>query len=280
MKWVFAILVALNLIVFGSMVAQRMLLKENTPVAVVSPAPPAPVLPQTPVPAVPQADLPAPAQPAENQAENENPAEVQAAAEKPAAPAAQSVKEKPKDPPKPKPKDPPKEKSREPAQAAQTAAAPPRPKNCGGGSVKLPENVYHRIKGLLAEWPNAASRSVEQNAQAGQKSTVRTYWVTVAQTGDDPSINLMAKGFRPTRENGLIVLGKFSSRQEAESLRRRAAAAGFSASVGERLRPGAQEEPLSVGVYTVVFLKISDADAPRLQKILAPYAKLQRNPCK
>lgn len=237
MKWIFTILVALNLIVFGSMVAQKMLLKnitagdENTRTIVI----------QTP---------PAPSPP---------PAEAD------------------KKPEKPKTTSKPKTAS---TQNTQTRALPPvEPRRCGGASVTLKENDYHRIKGLLAQWPNAASRSVERNPNAGTIKTDSDFWVIApAQNdGSEQMMNLMAKGFRPSQENGLLVLGKFSSRPGADALRQKAIAAGVNANVMEKIREGGQA--LSVATYNVAFLNINDADARKLSEILKPYAPLRRNPC-
>ncbi|MDO5687145.1 MAG: hypothetical protein Q4G42_07170 [Neisseria sp.] len=241
MKWIFTILVVLNLIVFGSMMVQKMLLKhlsaDNEPTrTIVIQTPPAPP---------------------------------------PAAPPAVEKKtEKPKTAAKPK------------AQAQRntpTAALPPaEPRRCGGATVTLKENDYHRIKGLLAQWPNAASRDVARNTKAGNTvNMISDYWVIVpTQNNSNEQIAaLAAKGFSATQESGMTVLGKFPARTAADALRQKAQNAGLNANVMEKMREGAAQ-PLSVVTYNVAFLKIDDNDAARLNDILKPYAPLRRNPCK
>lgn len=55
---------------------------------------------------------------------------------------------------------------------AQTAAAEPRAKyRACSARVSIPEDDYHRIKGLLGKFPHAASRQVVQGGGEGDSQT-------------------------------------------------------------------------------------------------------------
>ena len=56
--------------------------------------------------------------------------------------------------------------------AAQAAAAEPRAKyRACSARVSIPEDDYHRIKGLLGKFPHAASRQVVQGGGEGDSQT-------------------------------------------------------------------------------------------------------------
>ena len=259
MKWLFAILVVLNLIIFGNVVTQKM----QAP-------PPAPPVASQPTPAV-----VAPTTHAAEQAASAADAQSDAAsavASTPvvtkAEPAAANKKSKPATP------------------AATTPAAPTEAVvvsgNPQGGAcsatVTLSEDVYHRIKGLLNRWPNAASRVVVNN-QTAAADTAKQYQVTVPVVGDsnEQVISLLAKGFKPTPSGNSISLGVYQNRLHAEQLRDRLSAAGFSAGIVERSSGGGQA--LTSAKYQVLFMQIGDQDAKELSAIVRPYAPLQRKPC-
>ncbi|MBR6026870.1 MAG: hypothetical protein IK065_04660 [Neisseriaceae bacterium] len=265
MKWVFAILVALNLIVFGTTIVEKMVLQKiavqqhepSRTIVIQQTQPQQPAVPTTTPPATPtttpQADN------KQTPATATTPPRSKTAAT-PATPAA------------PKP----------PAQPATAAAPKQQPEakpqqTCGGGSVTLKEDDYHRIKGLLSRWQNVASRSVQRNDE--NKSGGDSFWVILDKALDDETrIGIMAKYGRIKQEGNLVVLGKFPSRQAAEGMQLRLKTDGFPSRIMEKF--GDSNNALSMATYRVAFLKIDDNDAAELSKILAPYAKLQRNPCK
>lgn len=257
------ILVALNLIVFGSVVAQRMLITApaNAERLVLEKVPPQTAT--TPPPSTP-VEPPRVAEPVAPKVKAEPKKHTTKVAEKKAEPVKKkAAKPKPAEPkatPKPAPK------------------APPAPKpKCGQATVTLPENVYHRIKGLLNEWPNAASREV---GKSGKKMGKPEYVVIIAPSNhqNEQMMMLISKGFKPRQEQGLVVLGKFTNRADADRLRQRVFAHGVRANVMEKHRPG--EANLSQANYRVLFMNINDADARKLSGILKPYAPLNRSSCK
>lgn len=276
MKWIFAVLVALNLVVFGSTIIQKMVVDKIAEKAdekqiartVVVQQPPAPVA-TAPL-AVPNADLnAASASATASDAGNDKDAEKKSE-KTPAKPADKKKDDK-------KPAEKPAEK------AVATETKPKQPKNCGGASVVLKENDYHRIKGLLAQWPNAASPMVQRNTNASKgKSSPDEYLVFVPMERDvqEQMMGLASKSFNPREENGMLLLGKFHKREDADNLRRKAMGAGIPARVLERMGDKDGSQALSMTVYNVAFLKIDDNDAKRLNEILKPYAPLKRYPCK
>ncbi|MBP3220841.1 MAG: hypothetical protein J6M43_02240 [Neisseriaceae bacterium] len=253
MKWVFAILVALNLIVFTTTIIRQMVvapvqaqLQQNQQQQAQAPQDRTIVI-QTPPP---QLTMPNPP------VANNNPAPAKAKA--PKADNNNNKKSELITDNKPK--------------AEQSA-----PKNCGGATVTLKEDDYHRIKGLLSKWPNAASQSVAPKANTNERKG--TFWVALAKTPtEDEKISLMAKSYRPVSEGGYTVVGKFTTRLAAEGFRLKLDADGFSTQVVEQL--SGNSEATSVAMVTVAFLKVDDNDAAQISEIVKPYAKLKRNSCK
>lgn len=155
MKWLFATLLGLNLIVFAGMIAGKMW-KESKPepVATNNPAPTQIVIHTN--------DLNGAAA---NAASNVAGVKVQTA---PPVKPAQTKTEPPKVAVAPAPK-----AEKRNTEAVSTAQPQANYKNCSA-RVSMPEDDYHRIKGLLGKYPHAASRQVvESSAEDGAQSTSR-----------------------------------------------------------------------------------------------------------
>ena len=261
MKWLFAILVVLNLIIFGNVVTQKM---QAPP-----PAPPVASQPASTMAAPPTAHI---AEQSASAAEAEADAAASAATSMPVVTKTESHK-----------------KNKPATPAATTAPAGtegvvvsghPQGGACSA-TVTLSEDVYHRIKGLLNRWPNAASRVVVNNQTAATTDAGKQYQVLVPVTGDsnEQVISLLAKGFKPTPSGNSISLGVYQNRLHAEQLRDRLSAAGYSAGIVERSSGGGSTQALTSAKYQVLFMQISDQDAKELSAIVRPYAPLQRKPC-
>ena len=248
MKWVFAILVALNLVVFTTTIIRQMVVapvqnqlqQQQQPTQapqdrtiVIQTPPPQLTMPNQPV----ASGNPAPAKPKAPKADSKK---------------ADLIVDKP-------------------------VEKPAAPKNCGGATVTLKEDDYHRIKGLLSKWPNAASQSVAPKADTNERKG--TFWVALAKTPtEDEKISLMAKSYRPVSEGGYTVVGKFPTRLAAEGFRLKLDADGFPTQVVEQFSD--DSGAVSTAMVTVAFLKVDDNDAAQITEIVKPYAKLKRNVCK
>lgn len=248
MKWVFAILVALNLVVFTTTIIRQMVVapvqnqlqQQQQPTQapqdrtiVIQTPPPQLTMPNQPV----AIGNPAPAKPKAPKADSKK---------------ADLIVDKP-------------------------VEKPAAPKNCGGATVTLKEDDYHRIKGLLSKWPNAASQSVAPKADTNERKG--TFWVALAKTPtEDEKISLMAKSYRPVSEGGYTVVGKFPTRLAAEGFRLKLDADGFPTQVVEQF--SGDSGAVSTAMVTVAFLKVDDNDAAQITEIVKPYAKLKRNVCK
>lgn len=250
MKWVFAILVALNLVVFTTTIIRQMVVApvQNQLQQQQQPAQ-APqdrtIVIQTPPP---QLTMP-----------NQPVAGTNPAAAKPKAPKADNSNKKAD------------------LIVDKPVEKPAAPKNCGGAMVTLKEDDYHRIKGLLSKWPNAASQSVAPKANNNERKG--TFWVALAKTPtEDEKISLMAKSYRPVVEGGYTVVGKFPTRLAAEGFRLKLDADGFPTQVVEQF--SGDSGAVSATMVTVAFLKVDDQDAAQITEIVKPYAKLKRNVCK
>lgn len=268
MKWLFAILVALNIIVFGSMMAGKMIRQNQADNGNDAPqqpvvAPP-PVIPSTPVVSVASepADAVAPAT-ASGQPRQKTRAEINAEAQAKARAQAQA-------------------QARNEAKDKEPAAAVGKPQaNCTASAV-LPEDDYHRIKGLL-RWPHAANRFVEQNNRKATAKTGRTRFMVVVGGGSEARAQLKEKGFDSSMSNGQVSLGVFNRRSDAESLLARAQGSGFAASIvqlGGGEGGEGESQALSVAKIRVTFSNVDDQSAAEISKIIGRYGSLQRAKCK
>ncbi len=182
------------------------------------------------------------------------------------------------------------EEDRKAAAAAQSADAPEPARDkaasgssdgCAAASVELPEEVYHRIKGLLNQFPNAATRKVVPNENAGQSVPApSSYWVIANGSARDGAFvaALRARGLNPQLVNGSIVLGRFNNSAAAEHIRSNLAATGLSTRVEERA--SAQRAPLSAVRYRVAFQKLNEDQSEQVRSIVSPYATLRVNKCR
>lgn len=154
MKWLFAILVALNLIVFAGMISVKLLNKHMPAAAQVAPAP---VAPQQP-----------PAQVIINTGNGAATTTTTAATNPSVAGsnANNAVK-------RPTPvATTPKSQNNNARLADDSGSARVQYKACSA-RVSMPEDDYHRIKGLLSSYPHAATRQVVESAggESGQTAS-------------------------------------------------------------------------------------------------------------
>lgn len=270
MKWLFAILVALNIIVFGSMVAGKLVRLPAAAAPTASAPIPAPP-PEPAVPVVSVSSTPASAAPATPPPAVKTEAQLRAeAAAKARAEAAAKAR----------------------AEAAKTAAAQnpppaagnntPPPGNCSATAV-LPEDDYHRIKGLLSRWPHAASRFVEQSSQKPARTASRTRYMVSASGGDEVRQQLREQGFDVAVNNGQISLGVFNRRSDAEALLARAKISGVNQVQivtlgGEADEAGGQS--MSVAKMRLNFIHVDDQAARDINQVIQRYGRLQRGACK
>lgn len=150
-------------------------------------------------------------------------------------------------------------------------------------SLTMDEDDYHRIKGLLGKWSHVASRSVEKRT-AKAKPADKTYRVVlpVSVDAENQAAELSAKGFNPIPFDGALSLGVGNSRENAQALQNRLAGAGFGgAHIVERAaETSRQDDSLSVSRMTVLFTGVNAADADEIRKITSPYGKLNLKSCK
>lgn len=168
-----------------------------------------------------------------------------------------------------------------PAEPEPGKAASGSSDGCAAASVELPEEVYHRIKGLLNQFPNAATRKVVPNENAGQSVPApSSYWVIANGSARDGAFvaALRARGLNPQLVNGSIVLGRFNNSAAAEHIRSNLAATGLSTRVEERA--SAQRAPLSAVRYRVAFQKLNEDQSEQVRSIVSPYATLRVNKCR
>lgn len=261
MKWLFAILVALNIIVFGGMLFSRMAAPQQQQAA----APPAVATQPTVVqihtgsqqqaaPAAPQSPQagPVPA-PAAQRSPASVPRRANETAGKPAEPAA------------PKNTD---SGIRAPATACTAVAV-------------MPEDDYHRIKGLLSRWPHSATRVVERRNESRQAAA--RYQVSVAVEGDEQetAAKLKSLGFSAAPAGGRLNIGTFNNEQQAERAAARARQAGLVPQIN-RTGSGGSEQSAALGEskMQLTFINVDDAAAAGISGVIGRYASLRRAPCR
>ena len=252
MKWLFAALVALNIIVFGGMITHRLNNAKSPNAAPVEGgahelAQPESLRPQ-------QAPAPADnAQPDwlqtdETQADLPEPESEEAIAErKKKEEEEQARREKEK-----------KEREEKARREKEKAAA---------------ENTN----------PNAASRTVEKRG-ASKDHAAKTFRVVLP--ADSEAMNRLEalgnKGFNGTLHNGEISLGVMKSRSSAQVLISRLSAAGFGGAriVEQDDKGNAADSTLSVSRMTVIFMSVDEKDAQEIRNIVGRYGSLNMKTCK
>ena len=267
MKWLFAILVALNIIVFGNVVASKLMRPPHATAQVEAPA-----TALTPTPAASVTEPVVTINPPEPASAVAPPPETKTRAELRAEAAAKARAEA-------------AAKARAETQTQTTPSSPAAPAiNCSATAV-LPEDDYHRIKGLLSRWPHAASRFVEQGSSAPAKATSsRVRYMVAIDGGADMRARLKEQGFDTAISNGRLSLGVFNRRNDAEALLARAKINGFSqAEITQLGGTTATEAPaaaLSVAKMRITFIQVDDQAAQDINQIIQRYGRLQRGSCK
>lgn len=168
--------------------------------------------------------------------------------------------------------------SRNDTPATSIYVDPPKRKSCNNSSIVLEDTTYHRIKMLLNSWPHVASRQVVPNTKAASRTM---YYVVVPGSPTDENLlrKLRSVRLNPQISNGQIILGKFSNRRAASSVQARVSSEGVRTNIQEKSEGGDKNAPLSQVVYRVVFNNLSDDQARQVQNIVAPYGNLQRIKC-
>ncbi|WP_373741380.1 cell division protein [Neisseria sp.] len=320
MKWLFALLVAINIAVFGSMVATRLgnnaqktaqaPIESGThelqppPTVALTPASAPPAAPEwvaSSAPAVSSASEPAPepeaasvavsaAVPqdaAQQKAEEEKAAKAKAEKEKAEKEKADKLaKEKEKKEKEEKAKREAKARREQADNADMPSERPARAQQCSTAAISLDEDDYHRLKGLLNRWPHAATRSVEQrSSKTRQQGAVRTYRVLVPGGGDiDARLeSLNAKGFGGSAHNGEISIAVTRSRSSAQVLISRLRASGFGgAHIMEQMDSSniGGSGALSVARMHVTFTSVDAQTAQDIRAVVGRYGNLNVKNCK
>ena len=283
MKWLFAALVALNIIVFGGMITHRLNNAKSPAAAPVEGgahelAQPESLRPhQAPAPA--DNAQPDWLQTDETQADLPEPESEEAIVERKKKEEEELARRE-------------KEKAAAAGNTEPTAAASENPatKNAAAAhqctsnaSVTLDEDDYHRIKGLLTRWPHAASRTVEKRG-AAKDQAAKTFRVLLP--ADSEAMNRLEalgnKGFNGTLYNGEISLGVMKSRSSAQVLISRLSAAGFGGAriVEQDDKGNAADSTLSVSRMTVIFMSVDEKDAEEIRNIVGRYGSLNMKTCK
>ena len=308
MKWLFALLVALNLIVFGGMVAYRMTVKQNQTVSQASApleggthelARPESLTPKSTTPASAPDSVPEwvaqsesnaavterktekteESQAVERRVENEQDKKVREEQE-----AKAKEKEKKEREEKLKREKERKEKAAENQNTASEAGKPAQ-QQCSTATVVIDEDDYHRIKGLLGRWPHAATRSVEKRTpkKSAQKPS-KNYRVLISTGGDAVAQleNLNAKGFSGTLHNGEISVGVTHSRSAAQIIISRLSSANIGGAriVEDEEGGGTSDGALSVARMHITFMSVDGRMAQDINNVVGRYGKLNVKNCK
>ena len=144
-------------------------------------------------------------------------------------------------------------------------------------NVSLPEDDYHRIKGLLNRWPHAASRTVERK-EAVRSKTSYAVWTPIQIDAGSQMQALQSKGFNTVLMEGGISIGIRSDKAQAQALLNRLQGAGFTGQLRE-VNSGSSGGQ-SVAKMQITFMTVNDADVKAIQNIVGSYGRLSRNKCR
>ncbi|WP_037585608.1 hypothetical protein [Stenoxybacter acetivorans] len=247
MKWLFTILVALNIVVFAGMVAGRAVRAPESKQESVT-VPQSLSKPNISVESVDTSIVSAPKSAAA-------PAAHSAAANKPqTTPAASSAK------------------------IQNTAAAD---KNGLCAAAVLNADDYYRIRGLLGKWQHLATRFVEANTNTNaKKKTAAARYRVILSGGDEIRQRLQQQGFSFSMFEGKFSLGVFNRHGDAESLLVRAKLNGFDNAYIETANAGSSDEAnLSVAKMRLLFSRLSTQDRQDVNAVIKNYSQLQSVEC-
>ena len=144
-------------------------------------------------------------------------------------------------------------------------------------NVSLPEDDYHRIKGLLTRGPHAASRTVERK-EATRSKTSYAVWTPIQIDAGSQMQALQSKGFNTVLMEGGISIGIRSDKAQAQALLNRLQGAGFTGQLRE-VNSGSSGGQ-SVAKMQITFMTVNDADVKAIQNIVGSYGRLSRNKCR
>lgn len=144
-------------------------------------------------------------------------------------------------------------------------------------NVSLPEDDYHRIKGLLNRWPHAASRTVERKEVVRSKTSYAV-WTPIQIDAGSQMQALQSKGFNTVLMEGGISIGIRSDKAQAQALLNRLQGAGFTGQLRE-VNSGSSGGQ-SVAKMQITFMTVNDADIKAIQNIVGSYGRLSRNKCR
>ena len=153
------------------------------------------------------------------------------------------------------------------------------------GRVTIPEDDYHRLKGLLNHWPNSVNRTVTRRSNTPAAATTSIqYQVWVASNGDSAAqqAELTQKGFQGALVGSRISIGSFKSKSAAQALLAKINQSGISgASIAENVEQSAAvDNSLSVAHMDVFFTSLSEQEFNEVQKVVGKYGRLQRGACR
>lgn len=164
---------------------------------------------------------------------------------------------------------------------AQATGLPVGSKKCvASASITIPSDDYYRIRGLLSSWPHAASNTVERVASTAPKISSTSYAVWMPASADRVAQmrELSSKGFNTISMDGGISIGVRGDKASAMSLLNQLAAAGYSGQLREIKSRTTQSQTATK--MRLTFMNLSDQDANAIQGIVGRYGKLQRTRCK
>lgn len=257
MKWLFAILVALNIIVFGSMIAGKL-------VHGIQASPTASSAASSTIDTIP---------PASPDISVRRATDTTSAASSgvPAAKAASKTETIAAG----------KQKIDTVDSSEKNTAAPPS--TCTA-TVTLPEDDFHRIKGLLNHWPFTTSRFIEQISAPARSRTPAPirYMVALSSSGDSSTrARLQEQGFDYGINQGKISLGVFNRQEDAEGLMVRAKMQGFSdafiTTLGGSNDSDSGTTATSIAKMRVVFSGVDNSAINDINAITGRYGRMQRS---
>ncbi len=167
-------------------------------------------------------------------------------------------------------------------ESRRKAIAPAPSKQCSlTGRVTIPEDDYHRLKGLLNHWPNSVSRTVTRRSGNPTAATQYQVWIAASGDPDAQQAELAQKGFQGALIGGRFSIGSFKSQSAAKALLAKINQSGISgASITENVDQNAADNSLSIAKMDVFFTSLNEQDFKEIQQVVGKYGQLQRGACR
>ena len=151
-------------------------------------------------------------------------------------------------------------------------------------TVRLTEQDYTALKTRLAKITHTVKKTETKEKTEVKTEAERIYWVHLPEQNDPvaKAAELKAQGFNASQTTGKqVTLGLFKDANAAQSLKQKAFNAGFTqTTISEQVKPAqTKTEEKIVASYQISFARMDEKQAKQAQAQLKRKVKVAAKPC-